>query len=223
MGDEIFSKKNGKVAVVGSADISDYFLFREYMQKCDYLICCDGGMKHFYNCDIVPDIIIGDLDSAESSIISYFEGIGVVFEKFPCKKDFTDMELGLRYAVQKGACEIFVFGGIGSRLDHSLANAHILKFAEENGVRAWLINEKNFLTVVGDEREIEVYDRKGSFVSLIPLTSEVLGVYTKGLEYCLSGETMKIGSSLGISNVALEPPFFVAVERGFLFVIIAED
>ncbi len=210
-----------KVVVVGSGLISKYDKFLKYIDISDFSVCCDGGMKYFYECGIVPNIIIGDLDSAELKYIEYFKNLNVEFKEYPKEKDYTDMELGLLYALGLNADEIFIFGGTGSRFDHSLTNAHILKKASDNNVLAWLIDEHNKICVV--KKYIKLSGKKGTLVSIIPFTTKVLDVTTKGLKYSLSGAVMEIGNSLGVSNVMIEEECEIFVGEGLLFAIISED
>ena len=210
-----------KAFIVGSGSIIKYDRFLEYSKISDFLICCDGGMKYFYEAGIVPNVILGDMDSADKKYIKYFSNLGVEFKKFPVEKDFTDMELGLSFALKLGASEIFIFGGTGSRFDHSLTNAHILKKALDEGVSAWLIDENNKICLV--DKSVKLFGKKGDLVSLIPFTTKVFGITTKGLYYSLENAEMEIGNSLGVSNVMLSEECEISVEGGILFVVMARD
>ncbi len=210
-----------KAFIVGSGNIVEYDRFFEYSRMSDFLICCDGGMKHFFECGLVPDVIIGDMDSAEPKYVEHFLKLGVKFEKFPIEKDFTDMELGVLFAVEKKVSEIFIFGGIGSRFDHTLTNAHILKKALDNGILAWLIDEKNKICLI--DKKTAFFGAKGDLISLIPFTTKVFGVTTKGLYYPLENAVMEIGNSLGVSNVMLSDECEISLDDGILFVVMARD
>ncbi len=214
-----------KALIIGNGSVFKYDTLLEYVDISDYFICCDGGIKYFYECGIVPNIIIGDLDSAEKKYVDYFKNKNVLFKTFQPEKDFTDMELSLLYALD--LChefkfdEIFIFGGIGTRFDHSLANAHILRKALDRGVLAWLIDENNKICLV--DKHIKLSGRKNDLISLIPFTTEVFGVTTKGLYYSLFDTSMKIGDSIGISNVMMCEECEIFVREGILFVILARD
>jgi thiamine pyrophosphokinase len=214
-----------KALIVGNGSIFKYDTLLEYAESSDYFICCDGGIKHFYECGIIPDIIIGDLDSAERRYIDYFKDKNVLFKIFQPEKDFTDMELSLLYALDLYSDftfdEIFIFGGTGTRFDHSLTNAHILRKALDRGVLAWLIDENNKICLV--DKHIKLSGNKNDLISLIPFTTEVFGVTTKGLYYGLSDAHMKIGASIGISNVMICDECEIFVQEGILFVILARD
>jgi thiamine pyrophosphokinase len=59
----------------------------------------------------------------------------------------------------------------------------------------------------------------GETITLLPLHGAAEGVRTTGLEYPLAGETLKAGSSRGVSNVFAEEEATVALERGVLLVV----
>ena len=89
-----------KVCIILNGEIKDYKYIKNiiYKNNYDYIICSDGGANHTYKMDIVPDYIIGDLDSVEDNILKYYKSKNVQFEKFPTKKDETDTELSILLA-----------------------------------------------------------------------------------------------------------------------------
>ena len=185
------------------------------------MIACDGGIDHCRKDNIVPDIMVGDFDSATNENYMYFKNMGVEEIKFPTHKDMTDMEIGMDLALKYGADEIYIFGGIGSRLDHSIGNVHLMCKSLEKGVKTFLINEDNTVTLV--DKFIEINTHRGQTVSLIPLTTTAEGVTTVNLEYALNDATMTIGSTLGISNVATEDNISISVKKGILIVFLSQD
>ncbi len=209
-----------KSIVIGNGVIQDYDIVREYFDNA-YVIACDGGLNHCRKMMIVPDVVVGDFDSVNAGDKQFFEELGVERIVYPRKKDFTDMEIGINLALEKGSDEIYILGGLGKRFDHSLANLHILVNPVVRGVRACLVDEHNLITLVKDSLDIK--GEKGQNVSLIPLTTEVKGVTTQNLEYALDNKTMRVGSSIGVSNVMTEDNANVSVKDGYLVVIMSKD
>lgn len=211
-----------KFIIIGNGDIKDYSLLKKYLSLDDIsIICCDGGLRHIFNLNIIPNYVIGDFDSAPTKIINYYKEKNILFLEFPPKKDKTDMEIALDFAIEKQAEKIFIFGGIGTRFDHTLANAHILVLALKKGITANLINENNVISVI--DKEINIKGKKGDLISLIPLTTQVEGLTTNNLEYELNDYTLKIGSSIGVSNVFKEDDIYIKINKGLLFVIQSID
>ena len=113
-----------KYVLVGCGQFSEKSIFKEYAKDCK-VIACDGGIDHCRKDNIVPDIMVGDFDSATNENYMYFKNMGVEEIKFPTHKDMTDMEIGMDLALKYGADEIYIFGGIGSRLDHTMGKEHL--------------------------------------------------------------------------------------------------
>lgn len=209
-----------KYILIGSGQLSLMSNFKNFAYGAK-VIACDGGIDHCRRENVVPDAMVGDFDSAKNENYVYFKNMGVKEMKFPTHKDMTDMEIGMDLALNMGADEIYVFGGIGDRLDHTMGNIHLLYKPLKQGVKAFLMNGKNAVTLVDSLVQIDTH--KGQLVSLIPLTTTVKGVTTGNLEYPLEDATMKIGSTLGISNVATEDTIFVRVKEGVLIVFLSKD
>ncbi|MEI3506098.1 MAG: thiamine diphosphokinase [Anaerotignum faecicola] len=83
-------------------------------------------MRHARKLGIVPDYIVGDFDSTASEVLEYYKAKNIPIRQFPTRKNETDMELGIILALELGATDLVLFGGIGDRFDHTLANAHYL-------------------------------------------------------------------------------------------------
>ena len=115
-----------KAVLFAGAEIKQYDFCKKYMDHTDVIICCDGGMGHARALGKIPDYILGDFDSCKNEDLEYYKNLGVTIKTFPTQKDETDMELGLDFAMELGADNIVIFGGIVSRFDHTLANAHLL-------------------------------------------------------------------------------------------------
>ena len=114
-----------KAVVFANADITDYSFCTEYIKDA-VIICCDGGMRHAMKLGITPDYIVGDFDSVSSDVLEYYRSQNIELKQVPCRKDETDMELGINHAIEIGADDITLIGGIGSRMDHTLANVFLL-------------------------------------------------------------------------------------------------
>jgi len=113
-----------------------------------------------------------------------------------------------------------VFGGRGSRLDHSLAAISLAYMAYSQGVRVRLIDAHNELMVFS--AEIEVNKREGYHLSLLPLT-ETSGIYTEGLYYPVEDGEMNWGNPYGVSNEFVAESAKIRVESGTMMLILSRD
>ena len=91
----------------------------------------------------------------------------------------------------------------------------------EKGVCAKIVNEKNtvFLTRSG----VTLPPQGRRKLSLIPLTESVSNLTLKGLKYPVSGFTLKMGDSRGISNEFTESDAEITFDKGLLLIITSED
>ncbi|WP_026893903.1 thiamine diphosphokinase [Clostridiisalibacter paucivorans] len=210
-----------KCIVIASGDGGDPQLIKNICDTGDFIICADGGAKHAKLSSVVPNIIIGDLDSIDEDDLKWFDRFNVPIKDFPTKKDYTDMELCLNFAVEKGATEITILGAIGSRLDHSIANIMLLYDLFQKGIDAKIINDHNKAFLFSGRGKVLKEDYK--YISLIPIFGDVSGITLKGFEYKLNKATIKFSATLGISNELIEDEGEIDIEDGICLVVKSKD
>ena len=104
-------------------------------------IACDSGIRFFRDIFECPDIFVGDFDSADPELVSYYEEKEqTLMHPLPVHKDVTDSEEALHIALAAGCDPIYLIGMTGGRLDHTLGNIQMLRQAARAGVRACLID-----------------------------------------------------------------------------------
>ncbi|MBF8982194.1 thiamine diphosphokinase [Lutibacter sp. B2] len=210
-----------KCLIVANGRIESLSFIEKIIKEHDYIICADGGAKHLFKLKIMPNVIIGDLDSIDEESKHYFYENKVEFYKFPSKKDYTDTELAIRYATKKNAKEITIIGAIGTRMDHTLANITLLLPLVKKNIKAKMIDENNEIMVI--DKKTKINGNVGEYVSIIPLSEEVTGITLKGFEYVLENQTICMGSSMGVSNRFSDSCASITVDKGNLLVIKARD
>ena len=102
-----------------------------------FIICADGGYRHMKTLGLRADILIGDMDSVGEET----EPDNVL--RYPVRKDFTDGEIAVNYALEKGFSEIVMVGFVGTRMDHTLTNIFLLKKIKEQGKSGCVIDAHN--------------------------------------------------------------------------------
>ena len=211
-----------KAVLFAGATITDYSFCEKYLQNADWIICCDGGMHHAKALGITPDYIVGDFDSVRPEVLEEYRNMGISIRQFPTHKNETDMQLGMLLALELGATELVLIGGIGDRFDHTLANAHLLLYLLKKGVRGILVNEKNRVELI--DKEVTLYGKAGDLVSTIPLSMLVEGVTLEGLEYPLVDYDLALDDKLvAVSNVMTGTEAKVKIRKGYLFVMQTRD
>ncbi len=188
----------------GLSDPSFYKSFlKDNIDSESFIVCADGGYKLAKSIGIVPDVLIGDLDSLEDRID---KGIKII--KYPTDKDYSDFELAMRYAESLSPEKIFVFGALGGRLDHQTINLIVLAYFN--------------IPSVFIEKDVEVYNiidefvvrgKKGFLCSIVALTDNVFIKEMKGFKYFLDNEYLK-PSSRGLSNIIVENYAYIKIQGG---------
>lgn len=118
----------------------------------DYIIGVDKGLEFLYQNQIVPSHIVGDFDSANPEIVSYYkEHTTVPIRKFNPVKDASDTEIAVRLALELKVKELWILGGTGTRIDHVLANIQVLKIPYDAGVEAYIVDVCNKISLIGKE------------------------------------------------------------------------
>lgn len=207
-----------KVVVVagGEADRRD----AAELAGAELVIAADGGAHWLDNLGVPPDLVVGDLDSADPQLIARLEAAGVPVERHPVAKDASDAELAVARAMEAGADEVVILGGIGGeRIDHELANLLLLADPRWRGRGLRLVRGGMTARAVVGGEELELAGLPGDLVTLLPLGGDAIGVRTDGLAYRLSGETLAAGGTRGLSNQVAGPGASVRLEAGTLLVI----
>jgi thiamine pyrophosphokinase len=195
--------------------------YNKYIKDEDYIITADSGTKYAVEIGIIPDIIVGDMDSIEEDLLNSMIEKNIDIIKFNPEKDYTDTEIAINHAMKISPEEIIIFGALGDRLDHTLAGIYLLKYCLDKGFKARIINEKNEITLIKDS--IIITGKKGDIISLIPLTEKVEGITTDNLYYPLSNENLVLGSSRGVSNIMKCDKAGVKIKGGLLLVFKVHD
>ena len=180
-------------------------------------IAADSGLDHARHLGLVPDVVIGDLDSVSAEGLRWAEDTGIEIRRHPPDKNETDLELALELARSSGAERIVVAAIGGGRFDHLLANIMVLADPRYAGPAIDAYVDTAVLSVVRGRRRLA--GDIGELVSLLPLHGDATGVTTTGLRYPLDGETLAAGASRGVSNVFVSTEASVEVEAGVLLAI----
>jgi len=183
----------------------------------DTVVCVDGGARNAIALGLKPQVVIGDMDSMDAELRKHLQAEGCRFVEHPSRKDETDSELAVRYALSQGAKELILLAALGGRVDHTLANVMLLAIPELEAVDARLIDGHQEVLLI--RHRVLIEGQPGDTVSLLPLSGDVVGIHTEGLEYPLRDGTLKFGAARGVSNVLTAAQASVQVERGLLLLV----
>ena len=201
-----------RAIIFANGDPSDPEIVRHWAAQADLIIAADGGTRHALAAGVLPHVVIGDLDSLDEADRAQLDRSGVQLIVYPRHKDYTDLELALRYARKQHATEIIVFSALGGRWDQSLANMMLLTLPELAHVPTRIVDRQLTIQAIRDRAEIT--GQAGDTLSLIALKGDAHGVTIEGCEYPLIEATLPFGATLGISNVLAQNIAKITVRQG---------
>jgi thiamine pyrophosphokinase len=221
--DKFESEENLHITTIHLNRPFDHITTRKLFSISQYSILADGAANHFYDNHIqgttnqlLPDAIIGDLDSIRDEVIEFYKSLEVTILKDSCQDD-SDLEKCLRHVMQRLTnlehqdsinYKIVITGALGGRMDHTMNNIHILhKFSETHltslkNVSIILMDENSMATCImpGRSRYIKAKNFEMSKgVGFFPLFGAAI-MKTKGLKWDLDENSPKLSFKKFISS-----------------------
>ena len=200
-------------------------VFEEYVtekpEEGDLIIAADAGYLTAKKMGVTPDILLGDFDTlGEENIPDGIECLRV-----PTEKNDTDTQLAVQVAIERGAGEIVIIGGMSGRIDHTLSTLAILEDLWErknNRIYATLTDGKNrvrFLRSSGTILPRSQY----RFFSLIAADETVKGITLEGCKYPLKNGRISRRNQWAVSNEITGNCTLIEIKRGGVWVIESMD
>ncbi|MCR5485678.1 MAG: thiamine diphosphokinase [Clostridiales bacterium] len=177
-----------------------------------FIIAADGGYSCLRELKIKPDLTVGDFDS-----LGYVPDEKNVVRHSPIK-DETDTVLAVDEGLSRGYKTFYIYGGMGGRLDHTLANIQTLSYLAEKGACGFLFGDDFVMTVLKSGRL--KFDKSFSgVVSVFCLGDRAKDVTIKGLKYNVESAEMTCSYPLGVSNEFIGEAAAIGVGEGMLAVM----
>lgn len=216
---------NKKCVIVSGGSIDDLFAMQMIENiKPDCVIGVDSGLDFLYRNQVVPTHIVGDFDSVSPEVISYYKSkADIPIREFNPVKDSTDTEIAVRFATELGAEELVILGATGTRLDHVMANIQILKIALDQGMKAYILDECNRISVWEKEIRLCASERFGKYFSLFPLGGDVSDVSIQGAKYPLEHYQMSPFESRCVSNEYQDDEVVITFPKGTIVLMETRD
>ena len=206
-----------RIIILANGELPDIEKARLLIQPADHIICADGGTRHALALGLQPDLIIGDMDSANKEALQQFRETGVSLELFPQDKNETDLELAIGRAIELNPHEIIIVGALGGRLDQTLANIALLNNLQLSTFSMKLDDGVEEVLLCRDQ--VKIHGRSGDIVSLIPWQGQVSQVETTHLKWPLHKETLYPEKTRGVSNEMLGDTASISIASGLLLVV----
>lgn len=192
----------------------------------DFIICADGGYSHARAAGIVPHLVIGDFDSIDYAYIKNDLARSGLTEcriaRVAAEKDDTDTMICVKYGIEQGYDEFIILGGLGGRLDHTVANLQTMCYAVEHRKTIWFLDGKNRATLRAPG-SLSIEARKDCKISLFAFGESCEGVTISGVKYPLRDHLLKNDFPLGVSNEFIEKKAEISHTSGKLLIILSQD
>lgn len=183
----------------------------------DCVIAADRGFLLCRQAGIEPDYCLGDYDSLRPG-----ETPPAHARICAPEKDDTDTAMAVKLALSLGLDDILLLGGTGGRLDHTLANLQLLRYAHRRDARLTILSrhDRAELLTPGVHR---LPSRRSAGFSLFAFSPKVEGLCIRGAKYPLQNATLTDAFPLGISNERLPGETVVSFDSGLLLLVESED
>ncbi len=216
---------NKRCVIISGGSIDDAFALEQIKKiQPELIVGVDSGLKFLYRNQIMPTHIVGDFDSVDPTVIAFYKNeTQVPIQEFDPVKDASDTEIALKLAIELGAELIWILGGTGTRLDHVMANIQMLKFALDVGVKAYILDKHNRISLVEREIVLEKEEAYGPYFSVFPLGGNIQDFNIKGAKYPLSNHTLQPYDSLCVSNQYLEEQVEISFRNGTIILMETRD
>ena len=208
--------KKQECMIIGASPIENEAIFKEFPPEKYYVICADGGYETAAKYNIIPDLIVGDFDSAKVPPQKNRKVLTL-----SVKKDVTDTMYAVMKGLAKGFRQFVLLGCLGGpRFDHSLANLEVLQYIREHSGHGVIADEHTKVFLIQDSR-LRLTEMKGATVSVFPFGEPRCTVSYKGLLYPMDHETLTSGGVLmGVSNSIVEDAAEIRVYSGTALIVV---
>ncbi len=206
-----------RILIFANGDLPDLEKARALIHDDDLLIAADGGTRHILALGLLPNMVIGDLDSISAEEKKKVDQARIEIIQFPRDKNETDLELAIQHALTLDPGQIIIIAALGHRLDQTLGNLALLSNPQLSTV-ALSIDDGVEQAFFCRERS-QVRASRGDLISLIPWGAEVTGIVTTALKWPLQNETLYPYNTRGISNEMLGEEATIRIRSGLLLIV----
>ena len=190
---------------------------RQHLPTDASVIAADSGYAHAIAMGLVPNELVGDMDSITAIDLTDARDSNILISQFPANKDLTETEIAIASAIARHSSHVTVVSGGGDRFDHVLGMVHSLSSCASTVDTTLLIGTAR-VSYVSYTREFLLDTQPREIVSLIPIGGDAT-VTTTGLQWELNNDTLQSFASRGVSNIATSNSVSISVTNGCLAVI----
>lgn len=181
-----------------------------------------AGLPAALRSSVLPDCIVGDLDSASADVLHYYARMGVSVLR-EAEQVSTDLHKAIRQLARlltagRSVAHVVVYGAFGGRFDQLIGNLVTLHSHQRHlpaDVQLLMLSEGNLAQLIPAGQHIIAgnphFEGEGKHCGLMALQGEVRGVWTSGLTWNLSGQSMGWDATQSTCNIVASKDAQVAV------------
>ena len=170
-------KKEHKIVILANGLFPSEQRCLNILKSAEKIICCDGAADKLIDSGLMPQVIIGDLDSLSDQAKDQHKSILIRDED----QESNDLTKAVHYCMEQGYASVSILGATGLREDHTLGNISLmLEYFPEIEVEIISDFGRFFLVQSGEP----VRSRVGEKISIFSVDNRVR-VSALGLKYPL--------------------------------------
>lgn len=154
-----------------------------YLRSAEHIICCDGSAKSLLEAGIVPEAIVGDLDSISDEIAKKYSDRLYRDDD----EETNDLTKAVSWCINNGYKEIVILGATGKREDHTLGNISLLtEYAKK--IDVIMVTDTGIFTP--HLKSCTIHSFPGQQISIFSINPDTQFT-SSGLKYKLDGLKLK--------------------------------
>lgn len=187
------------IILFGNGEIPSHPIELNTLKNGSTILCADGGVDKLLSLELIPDLILGDLDSLSQNTSDY----SCDFIHLPDQSK-NDLEKSLEWCCEKNIEKLSLIGFSGKRDDHNMATLLLLT---EYSEKMDLILYTNHSTIFCINGQREFGSLAGQEISMIPLRPSII-ITSDGLKFPIKDRFLD-STTHGISNIAIGSRFSI--------------
>ena len=213
------SQQSKVISIVAGGELHRRFL--PAIHASSVVIGVDRGAWWLINEGVTPDIAIGDFDSVTLTQKKRIHDAAKKYIEYAPEKDMTDLELAVEESMRLRPSEVWIYGALGRRFDHTFGAIQLLTRLVSHNIEGVIVDNFNKINIV--RRHLTLAGRQGfTYVSVVPIHANAV-VSLSGFAYDVSRRIFSVDSTLGISNEIISESATVSVHTGQVLVIQSSD
>ena len=181
-----------------------------------YLVAVDGGLNMFYELTILPDMLLGDMDSCSDEAYKWYCSHSGKQLFYPSNKDYLDMEAAIDLVSRMGIHKVFLFGVLGGRIDQTFSCLPFLLKGVALGLSITIKSERCQMGILKGPSENIIETDVGLGWSFLAISDYVEGLTLKGFQFNLEDERLSNTQTRALSNRSKSSTIIVNIKKGIL-------